>query len=482
MGKKRRKRKRAKRGRRSPKTKNYRTEKYIEYIFHAELGIFQAATVLPELTDGEVLNALEKLVARIRSSGLPRLREQPADTDDIIAWLIVRGWEDLFQRQGRLSQRDMVGVLNTVIESAQTHVSTPARRSYLNYLEKFMQRAGVSLEVVPADEFEFEDEATEEELFYDFDRMSLAELGDLMVREPDLLGVDDAFENRAHAHMRDGRADEVIAICRPLLEEADDPYGRAILHTVLGAAYRHQGDLEQAVEEFQAAQSPDLTYTDALDKLAETYREMGQYEQAIETWQQCLEGFTLREGWFFHENIAATYREMGDLEGEEAALRNLVEARKRRGCLFLGRLAARDSIAALAKLADCLRRQGRETEAESMAAHIRRMRPHIRIDQFEDWAYWVREWMLIDEQDVPLSHLADVDGQEPGPVHWVPVLRAALYDQIGRPGDAAPFWRQVRREIAGKPYAWALTETRDILGELLPPSSQLFDMIDETST
>ena len=92
--------------------------------------------------------------------------------------------------------------------------------------------------------------------------------------------------------------------------------------------------------------------------------------------------------------------------------------------------------------------------------------------------------MLIDEQDVPfdyaqdkpLGRLEDYDGQEPGPVHWIPVLRAVLYDQIGRSRDAAPFWRRVQREIAGKPYAWVLTRTHDILGDLLPPSSQLFDL------
>ena len=51
--------KRSKRGRRTAKPKkNYRTEKYVEYIFHAEVGILQAATLLPELTDGEVLDAL----------------------------------------------------------------------------------------------------------------------------------------------------------------------------------------------------------------------------------------------------------------------------------------------------------------------------------------------------------------------------------------------------------------------------------------
>jgi len=470
--------KRSRRRKPAPKPKNYRTEKYIEYIFSAELGVLQAATLLPELTDGEALDALRKLVAQIRSSGLPRFREQPTDTEGLIAWLVVHGWKDLFRRRGQLSKRDMVGCLNTVIESAEMHVRKPGGRSYLTYLEKFMKRAGVSVRAEPVTEFE--DEEAEEKLFYDLDRMSLAELGALFLSEPDLMGIDDAFENRARAQIAKGKADEVMALCRRLLKRADELYTRAILHTLLGTAYRHAGDLEQAVEMFQAAQSPELTYMDALDKMAETYREMGQYEQAVQTWQQCAEALPLRDSWFAHKQIAATYRQMGDLPGEEAALRNLVAASKRGGCLLLG-WGAHHSIAALAQLADCLRRQeGRESEWQSLAARIRRSRPHIRADHFDDWAYWVREWMLIDEQDVPLSRLADFDGQEPGPVRWIPVLRAVLYDQIGRPRDAAPFWRRVQREIVGKPYDWALRRAGDIMGELLPPSSQLFDMIEET--
>jgi tetratricopeptide (TPR) repeat protein len=269
----------------------------------------------------------------------------------------------------------------------------------------------------------------------------------------------------------------VMALCQELLEQTDEPYIRAVLHTLLGTAYCRLDDLERAVTMFQAAQSPGLVYVEALDKLAETYRDMGKCEQAIQTWQQCAEALPLRESWFVHKEIAATYRQMGDPAGEEAALRDLVAAKKRRGCLLLG-WGKRDSIAALAQLADCLRSQGREPEWQSLAARIRRSRPHIRADNFQDWAYWVREWMLIDEQDVPMIHLESFDGHEPGPIRWVPVLRAVLYDQMGRQRDAAPFWRRVRSEVAGKPYDWVLRETRDILGELLPPSSQLFSTME----
>jgi tetratricopeptide (TPR) repeat protein len=473
MGKK---RKRSKQPRQASKPKNYRTEKYVEYIFYAEVGILQAATLLPELTDGDVLAALTKFTGQIRSSGWPQFQEQPFDADGLIAWLIVQGWEDLFRRRGQLSRRDMVGCLNTVIESAETHVRKPEGRSYLKYLEKFMKRAGVSVELAPPEDFE--DEELEEELFYNLDRMSLAELGALWLSKPEFVEAEDAFENQAHAQIVEGEVDEVVALCRQLLKQTDDPYIRALLHTLLGTAYRHLGDLEQAVAMFQAAISPALTYTEALNQLAVTYHEMGQYEQAIQTWQSCL--VDPHSAAYFHNKIAHAYRQLGDLAGEEAALRDLVAASKRRGCLFLG-WRVRHSLAALAQLADCLRRQGRESEWQALAARIRRSRPLIPGDHFEDWAYWTREWMLINKQDVPLARLEAYDGHEPGPVRWIPVLRAVLYDQIGRPGDAAPFWRQVRREIAGRPpYAWVLTDTHNILGDLVPPSSQLFEMIEVT--
>jgi tetratricopeptide (TPR) repeat protein len=449
--------------------KDYRTERYIQYIFAAELGVLQAATLLPKLTDGETLAALRKLGADIRSGGLPRFREQPTDTSGLIAWLIVQSWEDLFRQRGRLSNRDMVGCLNVVIESAETRARKPGGRSYLKYLKKFMKRAGISTAVEPAS-----DSAVEE--FYDLDQMPLVDLSDLWLKEPDLLGADDAFENRAQALIVQGNAEEVLTLGHRLLKRTDDPYVRAILHTVLGTAYRHTGNLEQAVTMFQAAQSPELTYEEALDKLGEVYHELGRYAEAIQAWQQCL--VHPHSAPHIHRQIAATYRRMGDLASEEAALHGLIAASKRGGgCLLLGR-RKRDSIAALAQLADCLRRQGK-AEWQPLARRIRRARPHHRADQFQDWAYWVREWMLVGEQDTPLGYLKLFDGRESGPVHWIPVLRAALYDHKGCPRDAALFWRGVQREIASKPYDWVLREAQDILGELLPPSSYLFDLLEK---
>jgi hypothetical protein len=475
MTKRRGKRRQASRSR----PKNYLSEKYVEHIFHIELAVHQAAELMPDLTDGETIDALEDLVTRVRSQGLPHFEEQPADSKGVVTWLIVQQWEDLFRRKGRLSRKDMVGCLNTVIASAKARMRRRSGRRYLKYLRRFMRRAGVSVKAIPFEALGDAGGSPEGQAFYNLNEMSLDALGDLFVSEPDVLGVDDAFENRVRGLILEGESDRVITLCRRLLERADEPYPRAILHTQLGMAYRGMDDLEQAVAMFQAAQSSEVTSIHALDELAETYREMERWEQAIATWRQCMEGLMRREQAPFYQEIAVTYRQMGNPNGEEAALRDLVDASKRKGCLFF---IKRDSIAALGQLAEFLHRHKRESEWQALNKRIRRHLPRIQVDHFEDWAYWVRAWMAVDTYDRPLSYLESFAGEEPEPIGWITVLRAGLYDRMKQPRDAAPLWRRVQCEIAGSPYAWVLTRTVDILGDLLPASSRLFDIIEDEKT
>jgi tetratricopeptide (TPR) repeat protein len=283
--------------------------------------------------------------------------------------------------------------------------------------------------------------------------------------------------NRAEAQSLSGKAGKVVTICQGLLEQTDRPYIRIFLSDVLGTAHYYSGDLDQAVEVFEAALSLDMIDTNVMDKLAETYRELGRYEKAIELWQECL--VDPGSAAYFYVQIVRAYRQMGDLVGEEAALRDWIVVDKRGGCLLFG-WGARPTLAALGQLAGCLRRQGREAEARSLSTRIRRRRPRIRADSMADWAYWVREWMLAGKQDVPLDYLARFEGQEAGRLRWSLVLRAVLYDQMERPRDAAPFWHRVEREIVGKPNDWVLDEVRDMMGDLVPASSRLFELVKKT--
>jgi hypothetical protein len=219
-------------GSRPRQSKNYRTERYVEYILAAEVGVLQAATLLPELTDGEAVDGLRKLVARIRSGGLPRFRKQPEGIDGLIAWLIVSGWQDLFRRKRRLPKRDMVGCLNVVIESAETRMRSPQGRRYLRYVKRFMKRAGVTVRAGPLTEMEYRDELPRQKL----ERMSLAELGELLLADAHIAGLENVFARRAEAQSLSGKTDQVVTICGELLAQTGDPYLRMFLSNALGTA------------------------------------------------------------------------------------------------------------------------------------------------------------------------------------------------------------------------------------------------------
>ena len=54
-------------------SKDYRSERYVMYIANTETGILQAATIEPDLTDGEVSAALEDLIWQLEQPELATL-------------------------------------------------------------------------------------------------------------------------------------------------------------------------------------------------------------------------------------------------------------------------------------------------------------------------------------------------------------------------------------------------------------------------
>jgi tetratricopeptide (TPR) repeat protein len=438
------------------------------------MSVLQAATLLPHLTDGEVLAALEKLTSQVRAKGLPHFQEQPSDTDGLIAWLIVHSWKDLFRRRARLSKRDMAGCLQTVAESARTHVRKPGGRSYLKYLKKFMKRAGVSIQVLPMSEAE--DIEVTEESTHDLERMSLADLGLLWLDKPGYHESETVFGRRVRERVAQGQSRQIIELCQTLMEQTADSSKRAILCILQGIAYRHLDQLEQAVTVFQSARSTDPTNVGALDEMAETYCEMGQYERAIQAWQEALEHGPSAPT-YYYPRIAQACRQVDDLVGEEKAWRDLVKARERRG--FWARLGRRSqSVAALTYLADCLRRQGKMDEWQEVSRQLRRSWPH-HDDPFDDWAYWVRHRLEREHMIASLlGALRDAERLMPTPA-WSQILQACIYDWQREPRQAAPLWRNVRQKLSSTPLRSVLAQARDILGELLPKSSGLFDLTKE---
>lgn len=450
------------------KGKDYRSQRYIPYIFRAEVGIYESSVMAPELTDAEVVRALQTMIRQLRAGKKVAFGEDIVGADDLIAWRISQNWEQLPQ----LSNADLAGCLNEVLQSAQTRSQMHRdSRGYLKYLEKFMRKAGVKVQRIPASELEGWDEWEK----VDFEAMSLAEIGELWLKKPEIWDVDVAFENRAAAMSRQGQAQEVIALCQKLLKRAKTPDIRANLYNIAGEAYYRSGDYQQAVAMQQAAlkENPDLV--GALSDMAEAYRAMGQPQKAIETWEEELR--IVPSNLHCYREIAATYREMGDLTSEEATWRRLLADRRLRPGL-VGRLFGRGArnITVLVELADCLRRQGRAQEAEAMGDRIQRTMPDFRASA-DDWVHWTRYQLQAGQGRRAFDALEKLELRAIGPVRWEPAVQAAVLDVLGERDEAARRWKQVARLLAGKPWQWPLTLTRNILGDLLPPDSGLFQYV-----
>ena len=455
-------------------TDRYRLPKYVEYIFFAEMSILSADTVLPNLTDGEAVAALKNLVAQIHKiKGLPHYPEQPTDTEGMIAWLIIQNWTNLFNQKRKLSRKEMVGCLGVVIESAESRMRKPNQRKYLSYLKKFMKRAGVSLKAISASELE-EDEP-DDEVFYDLDGMSLPEVGRLWLLRPDIWGVDDAFENKAHMQIAGGEAQAVASLCQELLPQTDAPYIQAIFYTVQGKACRRLGRIDQAIELLTTARRMNSDYLGSRHELAKIYYEQENYEQAIWVWRECLIGDRL--DLYVYRQIAGAYRQMGDLAGEEQTWRDLLKVQERRGCLpFLVKFLWRyRSISTLAYLADCLERQGKTAELNQVLAQIDRSQPHPK-DSLTDWAYWVR--YRLERSPEADQVLVTLRSKGPLMFHsiWSDLLQACVYDWLEQPRQAASLWQKVKQEVPEPQRAGLLSDVYEILGPILPPSSRLITM------
>lgn len=353
--------------------KDYRSPKYIQYIFRAEVGIHESAVMDPTMSDAAVLRTLRTMIQQLRGGRPFTHGEEREGSDNLTAWRITKNWELL----PPLPPSDLAGCLNEVLKSAQTRSEMHGgRRGYLDYLAGFMRRAGVTVQKISPADLQAADELVED---VDFAAMSLAEIGELWLDEPELWDVDVAFENRADKMSRQGRGQEVITLCLRLLKQTADSDIRADLYHIAGKAYHQMGNYQQAVAMQQAVVAEEPAYAAAFDALALAYRAMNQPREAIAAWEQELEAVT--ENVHAYQDIAETYRQMGELAAEEATWRRWLQFRQARVGL-IGRLLGRGQDSeALAGLADCLRRQGREKEAQAIEQRIRRTLPESQADR-----------------------------------------------------------------------------------------------------
>jgi|GEM_PF-769831 len=220
----------------------YKTEKYVEFMLRTEVGVFEAFLIADrELTDHDVRRGLEDLIRRIRSHTLTlgEGKEHEAASDkprelrvraneDLVVQMICGNWKQLAEEQPLPGQDGMVGVLRTILGSIEVwSTPSPTSRGYLNYLEGFLEQAGVSVRVTqgPSEGSQHEEEDQGEEIEADEDveeeEDELLEAGRAWARgtEP---GARTYFVELAEDMIRSGEGRHVGEVCRRLLGEGGE--------------------------------------------------------------------------------------------------------------------------------------------------------------------------------------------------------------------------------------------------------------------
>ena len=137
----------------------YKRREFVMPLFRAEVGIHESSVVTGRrLTDRHVRSALETLILQMRGGSVPESLERtvsPSTGEDetgLIIWSIRRNWADLFATEPPPPRDDLIGVLRTILGSVELRSSVdPTSRRYLDFLEGFLARAGVSVRTLPVE-------------------------------------------------------------------------------------------------------------------------------------------------------------------------------------------------------------------------------------------------------------------------------------------------------------------------------------------
>jgi hypothetical protein len=138
---------------------DYRSERFVMYIANAETGILQAATVDSDLTDGEVSQALEELMAQLNDETVFRglLLENQApdaashldvsnkDRNSFVQNFILINLRTAFERYGPLNAEDTIGILGVIKTSVKRWSVGLHRRGYITFIEGFLGEMGVGV-------------------------------------------------------------------------------------------------------------------------------------------------------------------------------------------------------------------------------------------------------------------------------------------------------------------------------------------------
>ncbi|NJN98972.1 MAG: hypothetical protein HC875_35200 [Anaerolineales bacterium] len=145
-------------------SQDYRSERYVMYIVNAETGLLQAGTVDPDLTDGDVNQALEDLIARLKQPEAAHLllsprSSEPEDSEAkvegehaFVQHFVLMNLRSAFERYGPLDAEDVIGILGVIKSSVKKWSTGMHRRGYLTFIEGFLGQMGVKVQQLSDEE------------------------------------------------------------------------------------------------------------------------------------------------------------------------------------------------------------------------------------------------------------------------------------------------------------------------------------------
>lgn len=226
----------------SPATqKNYRSPAYVETIMQAEIAVYEAFIVTDrQLTDRQVRTGLEDLMRELRMKGYaPAEAQETVEVNvdhprDFLTWNIKAHWDGLFTRRPRFPEADLIGCLRTILDSISTW-ATPAAdsRGYLYYLEGFMSKLGVNVQLMAEDGAAVEEEE-------ETDESRLLELGQAWLKR-DTDANWEAFSAAVGKLLEARRPEPVIHVCQYLIGATGETEVIEDLREFLRPAYRQMG-------------------------------------------------------------------------------------------------------------------------------------------------------------------------------------------------------------------------------------------------
>ncbi len=188
----------------------YKTVELVKPLFETEMGIYEAFVVSGrELTDDDVEEELEELIGALRERPAAELIFPKSDDGrpaGLVPAAILPHWEQMLGNRKLPARDDLIGILRTIFGSLETWRSRSASsRGYLNYLEGFMNKMGVRVQLA-------NDEPPVDEL---------AEVGQMW-----LAGSPEArqrFTALANELLEKGQSQQVVDACQKLLGSIGTP-------------------------------------------------------------------------------------------------------------------------------------------------------------------------------------------------------------------------------------------------------------------